>query len=254
MDSTVPLRVTQLRGVVLVGCGFVGSLLAEELVKRAYAFDVMDELELTLIDDDSVDSRNPANQNFTPNDVGDSKAAALCRRLMAEYGGGNDFSAVSHQVRWQPTDTVSIDHTLLVISAVDNLATRQALWLTGKTSGVPVLQVGLSPDGWGRVEWTQGEHDTFSLSPIALQGQQPTDPPSGVTPPCQLVALRLAGHCVAVAAAHAITTFLGCADPERWVPDGTEPGLGTMLTSMTHPTHGVVVDAYRVGTLEVTAT
>lgn len=229
--------------IVIVGAGFVGSLFAEEFAKRAWAFGLEPEdCTLTLVDFDEVDDRNPANQGFTPLDIGANKAVAVSARL-TEYGWGGSCIAV--QDRWEPTQSVDPAETLLLVSCVDNLATRQAHWLVGKAQGVPVLHVGLSLDGFGRVEWTAGDHDTFALSPVALGGQQPVDPPSGVTPPCQLIAMRLAGHAVAVAAACAATAYFGQPDPEQLLPEGLAPERGTMLTLDTHPRRGITTrDAF----------
>jgi hypothetical protein len=59
--------------------------------------------------------------------------------------------------------------------------------------------------------------------------------------------MRRAGHLVACTAAHAITSFLGLPDPEHYLADGQRPELGLMLTTMTHPSQGVVVDHGRTG-------
>ena len=151
--------------IALVGCGFLGSLFAEEFAKRAFAFD--EELEWTLIDFDQVEERNAANQNFDLLNAEESKVEAVEDRLM---GYRNTVSA--HAIRLDKTNINELLHDAgLVVSAVDNLPTRELLWYYAKETRKPLLHLGISQMGTGNVEWTVGRYDTWSMSPLATLGQ-----------------------------------------------------------------------------------
>lgn len=60
--------------IVLVGCGGVGSVLAELLVRGGF-------LHVVLIDNDIVDATNLQRQSYVEQDVGSLKVSALARRL-----------------------------------------------------------------------------------------------------------------------------------------------------------------------------
>jgi len=100
-----------------------------------------------------------------------------------------------------------------IIDGVDNLATRQLLWGYGLNNNVPVLHLGISEQGTGKVEWTHRAHQTFSLRPDQTAGKEIVDPPSGVTPPCELARMRGVGLNTGFAAACAAAIYYGF-DPE----------------------------------------
>ena len=60
----------------IIGCGAVGSLLAETLVRMGF-------VNITLYDFDVVCSHNIANQLYVENDIGKLKVDALAERLLA---------------------------------------------------------------------------------------------------------------------------------------------------------------------------
>ena len=60
--------------IIIVGCGGVGSVLCELLVRGGF-------LNLVLIDNDLIDETNLARQNFEENDVGKPKSKTLSVRL-----------------------------------------------------------------------------------------------------------------------------------------------------------------------------
>ena len=200
--------------LVLVGCGFVGSSLATEAAKRLWAHDLTPRWRT--IDGDVFDDRNAANQNCYPGDAGKPKARIIAQELQdykQNLAVGTSLDA--HHVR---VDETNIDALLegssLIIDAVDNVATRQLLWMYGVKHGVPVMHVGVSRAGTGAVEWTYRDYDTFSLSPLALAGRPlPADPDEKLKP-CELLVHRRNGLLVGHAAAVALTAYMGI-DPEE---------------------------------------
>jgi hypothetical protein len=193
--------------IVLVGCGFVGSVFATEFMKRCYAGKL--DPEFCFIDDDRVEARNCANQNFVLADIGRAKAEVL-----AQQAHDSDRIADWQQTRLAPDNIDALlEGADLIIDGVDNLATRQLLWGWGLRNEVPVLHLGISEQGTGKVEWTHKDHQTFSLRPDQTFGKELLDPPSGVTPPCELARMRGVGLNVGFAAACALGIYMGF-DPE----------------------------------------
>lgn len=207
--------------MAVIGTGFVGSVFAEEFAKLAFAGKL--RVPVVCVDDDTIDHRNVANQQFTLDQLGQAKATVTAAVLTAH---GLDAHArverlepetANAQIATWLEDTYEPQVTLLV-NAVDNLATRQLVWLLGQVLNVPVLHLGLSTLGIGVVEWSTPDADYCSLSPARTAGKTIPDPPSGVTPPCELVKLRALGWNTAHAAAKAAACYLGF-DPTAVAPD-----------------------------------
>jgi molybdopterin/thiamine biosynthesis adenylyltransferase len=212
--------------ITLVGCGFLGSILATEFGKLAFAGELPDALRL--VDFDRVDHRNAANQNFTREDEGQYKSIVLAGALKSMHVDAVGFP---EKLTYDTIDSLCED-AILVIDAVDNLEARQCLWAFAMRSGVPVLHVGLSLQGEGQVTWTTPTHDTFPLSPARLGGKVPADPPSGQQPPCELVKMRAAGWGTAYCGALAAAAYRGF-DPLGLTKDA-DP-VHTLLHFAAHP-------------------
>lgn len=202
--------------IALVGCGFLGSLLAEEIAKRFYAFE--ERSGITLIDFDRVEERNAANQNFDLEDAGQLKVDAVYRR-MKRYRV--DADPIARRVAKE--NLGMLDDYGIIISAVDNLPTRQLLWYFARAAKKPLLHLGVSQGGTGSVDWTWRDFDSWPLSPIALLGQTryKEDVPKELRP-CELIAFRGLGLNTALAGAKALGIFLGF-DPEKHIEDDVLP-------------------------------
>lgn len=200
-----------MKTIAVVGCGFVGSVFAEEFLKLAYAGELPHEF--LFIDGDTWETRNAANQNvslFTARQ-GVPKAETL-KNLALEYD--RQARALHERVTAENIDEL-IGTVDIIVDAVDNVATRQLLYTYGLRREIPVLHFGLDATmGTGQVEWSYrgpgGTHDTFALAPLNLLGKSaPKDPESGTQPPCELVRMRAAGWHVAYAAAVALAIYYG---------------------------------------------
>lgn len=206
--------------ISVVGCGFVGSVFVTEFLKRAYAGKLPHPFQF--IDDDTVEARNCANQNFQLGDIGRPKAEVMHSLAIAQ-----DRMATYHQTRLtlHNMDTL-LDGSTLVIDGVDNLETRQMLWGYGMRTSTPVLHIGISEQGTGKVEWSHPEHETFSLRPQMTVGKTLVDPESGITPPCELARMRGVGLAAGFAAACAAAIYLGF-DPESHLKGESPQGWFT---------------------------
>lgn len=215
--------------ITLVGCGFLGSLFAEEMAKIWFAFE--ERTPFRLIDFDKVEERNAANQGFTLKDAGRSKSGSVAMRLRAHNVPVTDY-----------TDRVDklnaprlLDGTEVLVSAVDNLPTRRLLWFYAREHRIPLLNLGVSQAGTGNVEWTVGKaHDSWSLSPLVTLGQTKKLESIANTPkelkPCELIAFRGLGLNTAVAAAKSLAIFKGF-DPANSLTSTPLPGTVTVWDS-----------------------
>lgn len=201
--------------IVVIGCGFVGSVFTTEFLKRCYAGKL--PFRFRFIDDDVVEPRNCANQNFMLADCGSPKAL-----VMTDLARNADREAEYVQVRIT-ADNIDqyADDATLIIDGVDNLETRQLLWGYALRTGIPVLHIGITEQGTGKVEWSHPSKETFSLRPSQTAGKEIVDPPSGVTPPCELARMRGVGLNAGFAAACAAAIYFGF-DPESHL-QGQEP-------------------------------
>ena len=100
------------------------------------------------------------------------------------------------------------------------------LWSWSHQTSTPMLHIGISQMGTGNVEWTHPKHDTFSLRPALTVGKDIVDPPSGLTPPCELARMRGVGLNVGFAAALAASIYLGF-DPEAFTDGQASTGTFT---------------------------
>lgn len=106
-------------GVALVGTGGNGSKLATGLKSLALALrETKDiELQVALIDPDTVEKPNLARQNFWPADLGHNKAVALATRI--NLGSGLSWEAIPRELESQ--DLIG---TQIIITATDNRSSR----------------------------------------------------------------------------------------------------------------------------------
>lgn len=224
--------------ISLVGCGFLGSLLAEEIGKRWFALN--DKTPIRLIDFDAFEERNAANQLCTRRDAGQFKAFVTGERLEA-------YGVYAHMLPDRLTKENQqelLDGSEIIVSALDNIPTRNLLWYYAKSHDIPLLTLGISQQGTGTVEWTFRAHDTYSLSPIATLGQKKKMESLANVPkelkPCELIAFRGLGLNMAVAGAKALGIYKGF-DPEKVLPTDGLPGIMTTwdATNMGHSLRGI---------------
>lgn len=112
--------------VFLIGVGGTGSHLIGPLV-QLLRFHPEGTNDITLIDGDIYEEKNLIRQQFTEEDLGENKARATANRLkrktirtIAQYVDKDKFSRILEK-------TIDKDDSFLVITAVDNHATRNAV-------------------------------------------------------------------------------------------------------------------------------
>lgn len=228
--------------LALVGAGFLGSLFAEEVAKLFFAHE--ESLEMVIIDDDTIDARNPANHLYSPDEIGRQKAAALADRLA--WYPNVAAEAVPARIDRDSPATLHLLDADIIVDAVDNLPTRHWLWELGRVQGYAVLHLGVSQQGTGAVEWTFGEYDTFSLSPIALADRSPESVAEGTRVeklrPCDLVRFRGLGLNTTLAGAKAVGIVCGM-DPTEAAPP---PERGTLTTWVSTNVGHQLIEVHRV--------
>jgi len=102
--------------ITIIGAGAIGSFTALALAKMGFH-------NLTVIDDDEVDTENMNCQFFRFSDIGSAKVTAL-QSLIKDFVG---VEIAAEQRRIGPTDVFGGD---FVICAVDNMETRKNLFET----------------------------------------------------------------------------------------------------------------------------
>jgi hypothetical protein len=224
----------------LIGCGFLGSIVAEEIFKRQYALE--DSTRWLFIDSDAFEGRNAANQNvdWVSANAGVDKATHLVK-MASMYNVGAQGEVV--RVERSNIDAL-LDDVSLVIDAVDNIPTRQEIWYWGKRRKVPVMHMGINQGGTGRVDWTYEGFDSWPLSPIAMLGQKPESKgePKKLKP-CELIAFRGLGVNMGIAGAKALGLWRGF-DPESTVATPFPRILTTWEATMTGHTLTHVDERY----------
>ena len=198
--------------ITLVGCGFLGSHLIENLCKFIYSQDLSASTSLRLIDFDTWDMRNPANQFVTPH-LAENKAYKV--NTLANHASMYSISATSHTAKLD-YDTASklLQDSTLIVDCVDNIPTRQLLWALGKGGIAPVIHAGISKSGQGRVDWSSINFETFPYTPEAIAGRQLKDDDAIKEPPCEMFKYMYPGLRTVEATTKAIALFLGL-DPWR---------------------------------------
>ena len=104
--------------IVLVGCGGVGSVLGELLVRGGF-------LNLTLIDNDIIDETNLQRQNFKQMDIGKIKSVAL-RDVLKEIDGEVDVEIFKDVLCKENIEEIC-NNSSLIIDATDNFETRRLI-------------------------------------------------------------------------------------------------------------------------------
>lgn len=99
---------------VVVGAGAIGSNVVVALSK-------MGATQITVYDFDTIEVHNLANQFYPKNQLGKAKVLAL-KEIAADYG---DCEITAINEPWTPDNAIEAD---VVISAVDNMEVRKAVW------------------------------------------------------------------------------------------------------------------------------
>lgn len=130
-DAETPMDWFKGKSIGLWGCGALGSLVAEHLVRAGVS-------RLALYDNKSVDPGILVRQNYIAADLGDAKCTALQRRLLAiasevdiqPYNENLYLSTLEHNAWYQDYD--------LIIDATASLRVRSKLEAVVAKSQVPV--------------------------------------------------------------------------------------------------------------------
>jgi len=213
--------------ITIVGAGAVGSYGAEFLAARLAAVEIPSKF--TIIDHDIIDTRNFANQFFTPADKDKPKAELMAKRVL-DYG--HEAEAVVDKITSDNLLKIIPAGTQVLLDMVDNIKARELLWLYSIRQDVPCLHVSVGKAGHGKAVWSVRNHDHFNIGIKAkLQGNSAQDMEAVEDvkdPPCKLI--EFAGLCIqaGLAAGKAVTIFAG-KDPEAYFGGEVSPDPGTMV-------------------------
>jgi molybdopterin/thiamine biosynthesis adenylyltransferase len=214
--------------ITIVGCGFIGSHLSDELPKLAYSQDLY-PYKFRFIDFDRWERRNAANQNVTLEDATKNEYKAVtCAAVAKRYSEFNESEAITEKITATNLHDM-LEDSILVIDAVDNIPTRQLLWAYGKSGKAPVMHCGISRQGQGMINWSTPDFDTFPFKPQNVAGRNLNNQ-DFEEPPCEMYKYRASGMTLFQAIAKSTAFFFG-RDPWEYLGGTAEPGLLTCWTS-----------------------
>jgi hypothetical protein len=209
-----------MKKITIVGAGFLGSHVAEELAKLFYSQDLF-PYQFRIIDYDHWEDRNAANQNVSlaRAKTGEAKAVT-CAEMAGQYGINNKAEAIVEKLTYDNMQDLLGDSEL-ILDLVDNIPTRQLLWAAGISGGYgPVLHAGVSKTGNGLIMWSEKDFCTFPFRPQDVAGRVVVDDDANKELPCKMYRYRTAGLVAVQAIAKATALYLG-KDP--WgLMDGAE--------------------------------
>lgn len=107
--------------IILVGTGGTGSYLAQGLAKMIAGHKL--DINVDLVDFDTVEEKNCSRQNFMPWEIGQNKAKSLSFRLNQQYG----LSFKGHDMRGEEFSKRNGAYGALLITCVDKIEPRKAL-------------------------------------------------------------------------------------------------------------------------------
>lgn len=214
-----------MKNIVIVGCGFIGSHLADELVKLCFSQDIF-PIQFTFIDFDRWEERNAANQNVngTIARMGAFKADT-CRDNASLYHP--DITAISINEKLTAENAnLLLKEATLIIDCVDNIPTRQLLWAYGSQGKVaPVMHCGIARNGSGQINWSTTILDTFPFKPQFITGRDLQEQDIK-EPPCEMYKYRSSGLILFSAIARAFAFYHG-KDPWEQLKGANENGILT---------------------------
>lgn len=214
-----------MKTVIICGCGFLGSHLADELPKMFYSQDLF-PYRFRFIDFDNWEDRNAANQavDLETAKTNENKAVT-CARIASRYVPSNQAEFVDEKLTFENVDRLLKD-AVLTIDAVDNVPTRQLLWGAGISGEYgPVLHAGLSRQGSGMITWSNDKFCTFPFRPQDMIGRELAEQDIKELP-CKMYKYRTAGMVLIQAVAKATGLYFG-KDPWDMFEGAEQKGMMT---------------------------
>jgi len=209
--------------IVVIGCGFIGSHVADEIPKLLYSQDV--SANFRFVDFDTWEGRNAANQNVDGVEAEDGiMKAETCARYASSYPGITSEAVTEKLTAFNAKQLLS--DADLIIDCVDNIPTRQLLWgfaLAG-VSG-PCMHTGISRQGQGIINWASPNFDTFPFRPDVVGGRTLKEQDIK-EPPCEMYKYRTAGVMLVQGIAKAAGFFFGL-DPWNILEGAEDEGTMT---------------------------
>ncbi len=136
--------------IILGGCGALGSRIALNIVQS--------EMLFVLIDYEKVDKENIPTSAYDSMDIGRLKTVALYSKLVdavASIGAFPGEHKLKNKKIVRPGQILSGTRypVNLIIDAFDNGMARNLTAIVAHDDDIPVVHVGVSPQGIGSIEW-----------------------------------------------------------------------------------------------------
>lgn len=230
--------------IILVGCGFLGSHIAEELGKFFFSQEIFN-IQMVFIDFDKWEERNAANQHvdLETAKLGEYKSIT-CKKYFDRYSDRKDAVAITEKLTPENARQL-LEGSDLVIDAVDNIPTRQLIAVFGKNAiSGPVMHVGISRKGEGMINWSSDIFDTFPFPVETTAGREMVEQDIK-EPPCEMYKYRTSGLSLVQAVAKCTAFYYG-KDPWQALDGGVTKGLMTSWSTSTNRSSMLIDKPYLV--------
>ena len=104
--------------VIIVGCGGIGSVFAELLIRGGF-------LNLTLIDNDLIDETNLQRQIYFESDIGNFKSKSL-KEILIKINSKSKIKVICNILTSENIEKIC-ENSDLIIDATDNFETRKII-------------------------------------------------------------------------------------------------------------------------------
>lgn len=214
--------------IVAIGAGALGSWTLDFLAKRLKALSIV--IPIRIIDFDEVDDRNYANQFFTLEHKGKSKAEIVAERVR---GYGLEAIPVVEKIDENNVESlIDPEKTKVMLDMVDNAEARTLAWLMSVKHDIACMHAGVSKAGHGMSIWTAKDWDHYFN--MGLKGRLQGNSKQGAEkaadeklPPCEMLEFGMLCLQTSMSSAKATSLYFG-KDPDK-VFGGSEPPEGTMV-------------------------
>lgn len=201
-ETSKKTEYNQIKNIILVGAGFLGSHFVDALCRYSCAANYTDKITLEIWDGSEADTiRNPVNQYPTPFEAGINKSI-LAKDHAEKFG----IESIAWSKNLAMYDLTSVNcGRALVVDCVDDLKTRKGIGKAARLGIIDAaLHLGLSMGGLGMVEWSSRDKQPFSLE-YADENTEEVE-----LPPCQLAINRLTGIILSSIGAALALRYIGC--------------------------------------------
>ena len=138
-----PVRLARGSGhIIVLGAGGTGSILIPALIRYLKSRSGFTIESFTIIDGDTVETKNLERQNFISRDLGENKAEVLARRYSALFG--MSISSIGEYLTHENYEKIIPNKNVYLFSTVDSMLARWLSFMLSMKRGVTWFDTGNS--------------------------------------------------------------------------------------------------------------